>query len=84
MAKPKTAVPTICHTCGAAMLTYYPNRKPHVCHRCRVDHQCYMPTAEEIAAACEEIQAGWNETERESHSVAKHEAVELTVWHPTW
>ena len=35
------------------------------------------PTAEEIAAACEAIQAGWSEAEREYRSHYKPQPVEL-------
>lgn len=72
--------PTVCQTCGSVMQTYYPHRKPHICRRCREDHLCYLPTAEEIAAACERIQAKWSESERESHCVTKCEPVELPIW----
>jgi hypothetical protein len=47
--------PTTCQTCGSAMLTRYPARKPHLCRQCREAHNCYLPTEQEIAAAAAEI-----------------------------
>jgi hypothetical protein len=62
--------PTTCQTCGGTMLTRYPDRRPHLCRACREEHNCYLPTEQDIAAACEEIQAGY--TDRYGR------------WHPAW
>lgn len=39
----------------------------------------YLPTAEEIAAACREIQTGWSEREREGRRVFRPSEIETRV-----
>ena len=36
------------------------------CARCHRNHKVYIPTAEEIKAACAKIQEGWSENETDN------------------
>ena len=66
-------------------MTEYPCRRcglPRVdpkqqCPICFAKAGVYMPTPAEIAAACQEIQATWNETTRLTRSHVKPMPVEL-------
>jgi len=49
----------VCCTCTAAQID-----KPKHCHKCGSKNIMWMPTADEIREACEEIQATWTRTTR--------------------
>ena len=61
MTRRKVEPKGICRSCGRACTR---NR----CIQCLEDQTRYLPTPEEIAAACERIQAGWDERVRRSRA----------------
>ena len=45
--------------------------------RAYVDHGCYLPTEDEIAAACKQIQRGWSPTQERDRAGGAANPIDL-------